>query len=71
MINFILYYLVAPFFVCDGIYVIVRSFIALKKHEFENVQYPMATKNWNLASIAVGLIAIIMGVLILFRVFTI
>jgi uncharacterized protein involved in response to NO len=69
--NWILYYCVAPFFICGGLFAIIRSSIVLKQGKYKLSGYPEASKNWHLASVFVGSVCIIMGTLIMFHIFEI
>jgi hypothetical protein len=65
-LQIVINYLVAPFFIVCGIYVIKRSLDAFRKDEFKS--YPIPIQNWHKVSIVVAIIWMIMGLLILVRV---
>lgn len=68
MISMILYYIVSLFFIGGGLFVIIRSSIALKKRKFKDAPFPDVSRNWHLASIFTGIIATVMGILLLLRI---
>lgn len=71
MISFILNYCIAPFFIGAGLYVVIRSSMVLRKREFKTGPYSDARRNWHFVSVFVGATTIVLGILILFRIFSI
>lgn len=66
--TYFLYTWLAPFFIIDGIYLIIRSLLALKKEKRINTQKASSEHMWNVVSLIIGIGALILGLLFSLRI---
>lgn len=68
MISMIFRYIVSLFFIGGGLFVTIRSSIVLKKHKFKDAPFPDISRNWHLVSVFGGIIATVMGILLILQI---